>query len=96
MATKPTDPTAATNSVGVVSGDVELGRVLQQHRLRSFRIGSALRVGVVLLMVGAMLVGTARGEWPAQILLLAAYGLVAIWAVIGASWPARFLAGRRP
>ena len=41
---------------------VELDRVRQARQLRSLRIAALLRVGVVLIMIGAMLVGTAPGD----------------------------------
>ena len=67
----------------------DLNRVGQQHRLRSFRIGSGLRVGVVVLMLGAMLVGTAAHEWPKQGALIGLYAFAAAWALLLAFSPDR-------
>ncbi|HUO41311.1 MAG TPA: hypothetical protein VMU34_27260 [Mycobacterium sp.] len=65
-----------------------LDRVRRQYRLRSFRIASVLRIGVVMLMLGAMLVGTARTDWFNQSVLLALYAFTAIWALVLAFSPA--------
>ncbi|MDG4667778.1 GGDEF domain-containing protein [Mycobacterium sp. 236(2023)] len=60
----------------------ELDRVRQARQLRSLRIAAVLRVGVVLLMVAAMLVGTARGEWFEQGLWIAVYAATTIGTTI--------------
>ncbi len=64
-----------------VTGDVELERVRTVHQLRSYRIGSVLRIGVVGLMVAAMVIGTRRSEWPQQSVLIVLYALVALCAL---------------
>jgi two-component system, NarL family, sensor kinase len=63
------------------SGTV-LDRVRKLHHMRSFRIASAFRIGIVALMLFAMLVGTARAEWAKQTVLLSVYAVVAVWALI--------------
>jgi two-component system NarL family sensor kinase len=65
-----------------------LDQVRQAHRLRSLRIAAVVRVGVVAIMTGAMLMGTAEHEWPKQCVLLGLYGLAATVAVILAFSPA--------
>lgn len=62
--------------------DVELDRVRRVHQLRSYRIGSVLRIGVVLLMVAAMLIGTRQSEWAQQTGLIVLYGLAALCALL--------------
>lgn len=64
----------------VVAGDAELERVRTVHQLRSYRIGSVLRIGVVGLMVAAMIIGTSRSEWPQESVLIILYALVALCA----------------
>ncbi|OBF60684.1 histidine kinase [Mycobacterium sp. 852002-51971_SCH5477799-a] len=64
-----------------VAGDVELERVRTVHQLRSYRIGSVLRIGVVGLMVAAMIIGTSRSEWPQEGVLIVLYALVALSAL---------------
>lgn len=64
-----------------VAGDVELERVRTVHQLRSYRIGSVLRIGVVGLMVAAMIIGTSRSEWPRECVLIVLYALVALSAL---------------
>ncbi|WP_110881850.1 sensor histidine kinase [Mycolicibacterium vulneris] len=64
-----------------VAGDVELERVRTIHQLRSYRIGSVLRIGVVGLMVAAMIIGTRRSEWPQETVLIVMYALVALSAL---------------
>lgn len=64
-----------------VAGDVELERVRTVHQLRSYRIGSVLRNGVVGLMVAAMIIGTSRSEWPRETVLIVVYALVALSAL---------------
>src|ERR1700759_4924549 len=56
----------------------ELERVRQARQLRSLRIAALLRVGVVLIMIGAMVVGTAPGDWPAQSVWIAVYASAAL------------------
>ena len=78
----------------MVTSDVTRVRTL--HQLRSFRIAAVLRLGVVALMLTAMLVGTARAEWPKQSVLLAVYTLAAICAVLLAFAPGlQFVLGTR-
>lgn len=64
-----------------VASDAELGRVRKLHQLRSYRLASVLRVGVVGLMVAAMLSGTRRSEWAQQTQLIVAYAVVATCAL---------------
>ncbi|WP_242660243.1 sensor histidine kinase [Mycobacterium mantenii] len=64
-----------------VAGDAELERVRAIHQLRSYRIGSVLRLGVVGLMVAAMAVGTDRSEWPQESVLIGLYAVVALCAL---------------
>lgn len=64
----------------LVAGDAELERVRTVHQLRSYRIGSVLRIGVVGLMVAAMIIGTSRSEWPQESVLIVLYALVALCA----------------
>ena len=74
---------------------VELDRVRQARQLRSLRIAALLRVGVVLIMIGAVLVGTARRDWPGQCVWIAAYALVALGTAIVAFSPVgRFSTGQ--
>ena len=44
----------------------------------SVRVAAVLRIAVVALMIGAMVLGTDRQDWPAQSALLACYGVAAI------------------
>ena len=60
--------------------DVE--QVLRKQRLRSLQAGSLLRVGVVVIMVGAMLIHTDPTRWTAQAVLLIAYAFTTIVALI--------------
>ncbi|AKN17926.1 two component sensor kinase [Mycobacterium haemophilum DSM 44634] len=62
------------------STDVE--QVRSKHRLRSLRAGSALRVGVVIIMIGAMLIAPDPTRWPEQAVLLGVYACVAMCALI--------------
>jgi diguanylate cyclase (GGDEF)-like protein len=48
---------------------------------------SVLRVGVVLIMVGAMIVGTAPSDWLAQCIWIAVYAVAAVGAAIVAVSP---------
>src|SRR3984885_432641 len=63
------------------TSDAELQRVRRIHQLRSYRIASVVRIGVVALMVAAMIIGTERSEWPKQTWLIAGYGFIALCAV---------------
>jgi two-component system NarL family sensor kinase len=67
---------------------VELDRVRQARQLWSLRIAALLRVGVVLIMAGAMVVGTERADWAGQCVLLAVYSLAAVATVVAAFSPA--------
>lgn len=79
-----------------VASDAELGRVRRLHQLRSYRLASILRIGVVGLMVAAMLSGTRRSEWPQQTVLIVVYAVVAFCAVALAVSPVRrWVAGGR-
>lgn len=74
---------------------VELDRVRRARQLQSLRIAALLRVGVVLMMTGAMLVGTARGDWPAECVLIAVYAVASLGAAIVAFSPAgRLITGQ--
>ncbi|ORW78569.1 histidine kinase [Mycobacterium riyadhense] len=73
----------------VMTSDVELDRVRKVHQLRSYRIASVLRIGVVTLMSAAMVVGTHRAEWPAQTTLIGLYAFAALCAVLLAFTPFR-------
>ncbi len=72
-----------------VASDAELDRVRRNHQLRSYRIVSVLRIGVVGLMAAAMLVGTPPSEWPQQTALVVVYAFVALCAVVLAFPPLR-------
>lgn len=72
-----------------VASDAELGRVRRLHQLRSYRLASVLRVGVVGLMIAAMLSGTRRSEWTQQTVLIVVYGVVALFALTLAFSPSR-------
>ncbi|WP_221774523.1 hypothetical protein, partial [Salmonella enterica] len=65
-----------------MTSSAELDRVRWAHQLRSYRIASVLRIGVVGLMVAAMVVGTSRSEWPQQIVLIGVYAVAALWALL--------------
>ncbi|MCV7339875.1 sensor histidine kinase [Mycobacterium haemophilum] len=73
----------------VVSRDLELERVRTVYRLRSFRIASVLRVGVVAMMVAAMVIGTRRSDWLWQTGWIVLYSLIAILALVLAFAPFR-------
>jgi two-component system NarL family sensor kinase len=64
------------------TSDTELRRVRGIHQLRSYRIASVVRIGVVGLMVAAMIIGTRRSEWPQQGVLIGAYAFAALGAVV--------------
>jgi two-component system, NarL family, sensor kinase len=82
--------------VAAVTSDVELDRVRRLHQLRSYRIASVVRIGVVGLMVAAMIIGTRREEWPQQSVLIVGYAVVALCALALAFSPfrRRFAMGR--
>jgi two-component system NarL family sensor kinase len=80
----------------VATSDVELDRVRRVHQLRSYRIASVLRCGVVALMLAATLIGTRRSEWSQQIILIALYAFVALCAVVLAYAPSRQWVGMSP
>lgn len=48
---------------------------------------AVLRVGIVLIMVGAMIVGTAPGDWLAQSMWIGAYAVAAVGAAVVAVSP---------
>lgn len=82
--------------VPVATSDVELDRVRRVHRLRSYRIASVLRVGVVALMIAAMLIGTRRSEWAQQSVLIALYAGIAVCSLVLAYAPSRAWIGMGP
>jgi two-component system NarL family sensor kinase len=63
------------------ASDAELQRVRKVYQLRSYRIASVVRIGVVGLMVAAMIIGTLRSEWPQQSVLIVVYAFIALCAV---------------
>lgn len=63
------------------ASDAELQRVRRIHQLRSYRIASVVRIGVVGLMVAAMIIGTNRSEWPHESDLIIGYAFIALCAV---------------
>ncbi|OBA64826.1 histidine kinase [Mycobacterium sp. 1100029.7] len=63
------------------TNDAELRRVRGIHQLRSYRIASVIRIGVVGLMVAAMIIGTSRSEWSRQLVLIGVYGFAAVCAM---------------
>lgn len=69
------------------TSDAELRRVRGIHQLRSYRIASVIRIGVVGLMVAAMIIGTSRSEWPRQAVLIAVYAFAALCAMARAFYP---------
>ncbi|SOX56037.1 histidine kinase [Mycobacterium ahvazicum] len=73
------------------TSDAELHRVRRIHQLRSYRIASVIRIGVVGLMIAAMIIGTPRYEWPQQALLIVLYALVAQFALARAFSPFQWL-----
>ena len=77
-----------------MTSDAELDRVRRVHQMRSYRIGSVIRLGVVVLMVAAMRVGTGESEWPQQIVLIVLYGLTAVVALLLADPRSRQWVGR--
>ena len=80
--------------MAAVTSDAELTRVRGVHQLRSYRIGSVLRIGVVGLMVAGMLIDTPRSEWVQQSVLIIGYSVVALCAVALAFSPFRRLIAR--
>ncbi|MCV7031848.1 sensor histidine kinase [Mycobacterium sherrisii] len=70
------------------TSDAELRRVRGIHQLRSYRIASVVRIGVVGLMVAATIIGTSRSEWPRQGVLIAGYAFAALCAMARAFLPA--------
>jgi len=77
-----------------MTSDVELDRVRRIAQMRSYRIGSVIRLGVVVLMVAAMRVGTLPSEWSQQIVLIALYGCTAVVALVLADPRSRQWVGR--
>ncbi|MEE6136914.1 ATP-binding protein [Mycobacterium sp. 050128] len=73
------------------TSDAELHRVRRIHQLRSYRIASVIRIGVVGLMVAAMIIGTPRHEWPQQTVLIVAYAVIALGALARAFSPFQWL-----
>ncbi|CQD20903.1 two component sensor kinase [Mycobacterium lentiflavum] len=69
------------------TSDAELHRVRRIHQLRSYRIASVIRIGVVGLMVAAMIIGTPRHEWPQQTVLIVSYAVIALGALARAFSP---------
>ncbi len=80
----------------MLTSDAELDRVRRAHQLRSYRIGSVLRIGVVVFMVAAMLVGTRRSEWAQQTALVVLYAFAAVCALLLAVSPFRRWVGLGP
>ncbi len=76
-----------------ITHDVELDRVRKVHQLRSYRIASVLRTGVVGLMIAAMIMGTDRSEWPKQSVWIGIYGVAALGSVVLAFAPIRQFVG---
>jgi two-component system, NarL family, sensor kinase len=66
----------------VLTSDAELDRVRRLHQGRSYRFAAVLRIGVVVLMVAAMLIGTDRSEWAQQTVLIAVYGITSLCALL--------------
>lgn len=60
----------------------DLHDVQAAHLLRSLRVAAALRIAVVVIMLGAMLLATERYEWFAQSILLACYAVGAITVTV--------------
>jgi two-component system, NarL family, sensor kinase len=65
----------------VLTSDAELDRVRMLHQGRSYRFAAVLRIGVAVLMVAAMLIGTDRSEWAQQTVLIALYGIASLCAL---------------
>ncbi len=66
----------------VLTSDAELDRVRRLHQGRSYRFAAVLRIGVAVLMVAAMLIGTDRSEWAQQTVLIALYGITSLCALL--------------
>ncbi|GLB85909.1 histidine kinase [Mycobacterium kiyosense] len=64
-------------------------RVRRVHTLRSYRVVSVLRIGVLAFVVGAMVVATPRSEWGGQLTLVALYSVATVSALILAFMPFR-------
>jgi two-component system NarL family sensor kinase len=60
----------------------DLHDVQAAHLLRSLRVAAALRIAVVVIMLGAMLLATERYEWFAQSILLACYAVGAVTVAV--------------
>ena len=60
----------------------DLWRARRRHHTRSLRIAAVLRLAVVIVMVAAMLLGTAHADWSKQSVLLVVYGLMAICVAV--------------
>jgi hypothetical protein len=60
----------------------DLHDVQAAHLLRSLRVAAALRIAVVVIMLGAMLLATERYEWFTQSILLACYAVGAITVAV--------------
>ncbi|KAA1251505.1 sensor histidine kinase [Mycobacterium simiae] len=78
-----------------ITSDVELQRVRKLHQLRSYRIVSVLRIGVLAFVVAAMIVGTPQHEWTQQTVLVAGYALASLLALALAFSPAPRRLGAR-
>ncbi len=75
-----------------VASDAELSRVRKLHQLRSYRLASVLRLGVVALMIVAMISDTRRSEWFQQSVLIVLYTVVALCALaLAFSWSRRWI-----
>lgn len=72
-------------------GDAELQRARRVHQLRSYRIASVIRIGVVGLMTAAMIIGTPRHEWRQQSVLIILYAVIALCALARAFSPFQWL-----
>ena len=62
--------------------DSDLRQEMSLRQLRAYRLRSVLRIGVLGLMVAAMLVGVAPGQWPRVTALLVAYAAAAFCALV--------------
>ncbi len=93
MRVLPLSPGAASTHEYCVrvadTSDAELQRVRRVHQLRSYRIASVFRIGVLGLIVAAFVVDTPRSEWAQQTYLVVLYGFVALCAVALAFSPSR-------
>ncbi len=75
-----------------MTGGFELERVHKLHQLRSYQLVSVLRLGVLVFLIGAMLIGTPQHEWAQQITLVVVYVLAAAGALLLAFSPRRVAA----